>query len=189
MNQNVPKKERFFKQVKLTSTDEVYVGIDVHKINCHIAIRLNGVIALTYVTPSDNPGIVRQMQQLQPAVRKIVYETGPTGFSLVRTLRAASLPAAVIAPSKTLRLSVRSSKDCARSITLSSGVKSEMPNTEMQINHPPDPIAQSPLYFSKSKKHCPILYIFPPDYTTLTILQKTKLFCRNFHRSRPTSMT
>jgi transposase len=110
MNQNVPKKERFFKQVKLTSTDEVYIGIDVHKINCHIAIRLNGAIALTYVTPSDNLGIVRQMQQLQPAVRKIVYEAGPTGFSLVRTLRAASLPAAVIAPSKTLRPSAPQSK-------------------------------------------------------------------------------
>jgi hypothetical protein len=27
MNQNVPKKERFFKQVKITSMDEVYVGV------------------------------------------------------------------------------------------------------------------------------------------------------------------
>jgi hypothetical protein len=32
MNQNVPKKERFFKQVKLTSRDEVYVGIDARAI-------------------------------------------------------------------------------------------------------------------------------------------------------------
>jgi len=99
MNQILSKKERFFNQVKLTSNDEVYVGIDVHKINCHIAIRLNGAIALTYVTPSDNRALVRQMQRLQPALRKIVYEAGPTGFSLVRTLRRASLQVAVIAPS------------------------------------------------------------------------------------------
>lgn len=110
MHQILSKKERFFKQVKFTSRDEVYVGIDVHKINCHIAIRLNGAIVLTYVTPSDNSALVRQMQRLQPALRKVVYEAGPTGFSLVRALRQASLPAAVIAPSKTLRPAAPQSK-------------------------------------------------------------------------------
>lgn len=103
MNKSVSKKERFFNHVTLTADDEVYVGIDVHKKANPIAVWLNNGIALTYVAPSDNPAVARQLQRLKPALRKIVYEAGPTGFSLVRTLLAASLPAAVIAPSKTLR--------------------------------------------------------------------------------------
>lgn len=144
MHQILSKKERFFKQVILTSRDEIYVGIDVHKINCHVAIRLNGTIALTYVTPSDNQTLVRQMQQLQPALRKVVYEAGPTGFSLIRALRRASLPAAVVAPSKTLRPAAPQSKsdrlDCrqlaefaAKNLLVEVSIPTEQEEVDRQV--------------------------------------------------------
>ncbi len=111
-------KQRFFNKINLTTGDEVYVGIDVHKKNCHIAIRLNGALALTFVAPSDNMAISRMMCKLNPAVKKIVYEAGPTGFSLARVLEKASLPVAVIVPSKTPRPSAQQAKsdqiDCRK---------------------------------------------------------------------------
>ena len=50
MQKRLTKKDRFFNNINLTVDDDVYVGIDVHKTNCHIAIWLNEAIALTFVT-------------------------------------------------------------------------------------------------------------------------------------------
>jgi transposase len=55
---------------------------------------------------------------VNPAVKKIVYEAGPTGFSLACVLEKASLPVAVIAPSKIPRPSAQQAKfdqlDCRK---------------------------------------------------------------------------
>ena len=51
-------------------------------------------------------------------MKNIVYEAGPTGYSLVRLLRSANLPAEVVAVSKTPRMTDSSAKtdrlDCQR---------------------------------------------------------------------------
>ena len=118
VKKTLSRKQRFFNKINLTTDDEVYVGIDVHKKNCHIAIRLNGALALTFVAPSDNIAIAQMMGKLNPALKQIVYEAGPTGFSLARVLKKASLPVAVIAPSKTPRPSAQQAKsdrlDCRK---------------------------------------------------------------------------
>lgn len=118
MEKRLTKKDRFFNNINLTVDDDVYVGIDTHKKNCHVAIWLNEGIALTFVTPSDNVAIAQILSKLNPGLKQIVYEAGPTGFSLARTLRAASLPVAVIAPSKTPRPAAQQSKsdrlDCRK---------------------------------------------------------------------------
>ncbi len=118
MQKRLTKKDRFFNNINLTADDDVYVGIDVHKKNCHIAIWLNEAIALTFVTPSDNMAIAHILSKLNPGLKRIVYEAGPTGFSLARALKAASLPVSVIAPSKTLRPAAQQSKsdrlDCRK---------------------------------------------------------------------------
>lgn len=118
VKKTLSRKQRFFNKINFTTDDEVYVGIDVHKKNYHIAIRLNGALALTFVAPSDNIAIARMMCKLNPAVKKIVYEAGPTGFSLARVLEKASLPVAVIAPSKIPRPSAQQAKsdqiDCRK---------------------------------------------------------------------------
>jgi transposase len=94
-------KQKWYKEVVLTKDDSVYVGLDVHKKSIHVAIWLNNGIALTYVCPPKYEPLVKDLEQLRPALKKIVYEAGPTGFGLLRALRKAKLPAAIIAPSKT----------------------------------------------------------------------------------------
>jgi len=61
IQKRLTKKDRFFNNINLTVDDDVYVGIDVHKTNCHIAIWLNEAIALTFVTPSDNIAIAHTL--------------------------------------------------------------------------------------------------------------------------------
>ena len=95
------RKQKWFKEIVLTNDDSVYVGLDVHKKSIQVAIWLNYGIVLTYVSPLKSELIVKDLKQLHPALRQIVYEAGPTGFGLLRALREAKLPAAIIAPSKT----------------------------------------------------------------------------------------
>jgi len=42
MKPTLSKKQRFFNQINLTRDDDLYIGIDVHKANYHIALYLNG---------------------------------------------------------------------------------------------------------------------------------------------------
>lgn len=63
MQKRLTKKDRFFNNINLTVDDGVYVGIDVHKTNCHIAIWLNEAIVLTFVTPSDNVAIAQMLSK------------------------------------------------------------------------------------------------------------------------------
>jgi transposase len=110
MKATLSKKQRFFNQIKLTKDDDLYIGIDVHKETCHIALYLNGAHAIDFITPSDNIKICQTLKKLEPAIKNIVYEAGPTGYSLARQLQQASLPVQVIAPSKTPQSSARDSK-------------------------------------------------------------------------------
>jgi len=72
MQKRLTKKDRFFHNINLTVDDDVYVGIDVHKKNCHIAIWLNEAIALTFVTPSDNVAIAHTLGRLTPGLVAVV---------------------------------------------------------------------------------------------------------------------
>lgn len=145
MGKRLSKKERFFNNINFTADDDVYVGIDVHKASCHIAVWVNNGIALTFVTPSNNSAIARQLAKLNPGLKQIVYEAGPTGFSLARVLTAASLPVAVIAPSKTLRPSAQESKsdrlDCrklaefaAKDLLTEVAIPSEQQEVDRQVS-------------------------------------------------------
>lgn len=144
MQKRITKKDQFFNNINLTVDDDVYVGIDVHKKSCHVAIWLNDAIAVTFVTPSDNLAIAQMLQKLTPGLKQIVYEAGPTGFSLARTLRAASLPVAVIASSKTPRPAAQQSKsdrlDCrklaefaAKNLLVEVAIPDKQQETDRQI--------------------------------------------------------
>ena len=145
MQKRLTKKDRFFNNINFTADDDVYVGIDVHKVDYHIAIWLNNGIALTFVAPADNSAIARELDKLTPGLKQIVYEAGPTGFSLARTLAAASLPVAVIAPSKTPRPAGQESKsdrlDCrklaqlaAKDMLVEVAVPSEQQEVDRQVS-------------------------------------------------------
>ena len=110
MKATLSKKQTFFNQINLTEDDDLYIGIDVHKLNYHVALHLNGTHAIDYITPADNAKLCKSFKKLAPAIKNIVYEAGPTGYSLARQLQQHSLPIQVIAPSKTPQCSARDSK-------------------------------------------------------------------------------
>lgn len=110
MSKKVSKKANWFKENTFTPDDEIYVGVDVHKRNYHVAIWYNGCIGCVYSMSSDNHKLLRDLEQMQSALKNIVYEAGPTGYGLVRLLRSAHLPADVVAVSKTPRMKDSSAK-------------------------------------------------------------------------------
>ncbi len=98
------KKESWFKENNFTAEDEIYVGVDVHKVHYHVAIWHNGRIGCVYLMSSDNNKLLRDLKRIRGSLKNIVYEAGPTGYALVRPLRSAKLPAEVVATTKTPRM-------------------------------------------------------------------------------------
>lgn len=96
-------KQKWLNTIHLTSDDALYIGIDTHKASLHVALWLNDAPAIDFVTPSHIDKLTKICEQLRPAIRRIVYEAGPTGYSLARALQNAKLPVSVVAPSKTPR--------------------------------------------------------------------------------------
>ena len=96
--------ERFFKEVNLTSDDEVYVGVDVHKKSYHVALFLNDVPAIDFRMKSEPERLNDKLKPMARSIKDIVYETGPTGYGLARYLRQNKLPASVVATSRIPRL-------------------------------------------------------------------------------------
>ena len=114
----VSNKQNWFNRITLTKDDRLYVGVDVHKKSDAVAIWLNNALAVDFVMPADNPQLASMLEKLRIALKLIVYEAGPTGYSLARTLTQANLPVQVVAPSKTPRQSALDSKtdrlDCRK---------------------------------------------------------------------------
>jgi transposase len=86
---------------RLDEGEVAHVGVDVHKASYHVAVVSDrrGLVA-TWTQPADPGLLVERLKPISGQVAQVVYEAGPTGFSLVRRLRAAGLGAEVIAPSK-----------------------------------------------------------------------------------------
>jgi transposase len=110
MKKRLSKKQVFFNKINLTEDDDVYVGIDAHKESYSVAIWLNDAPAIDFVMPADNTKILKLLEKVRLALKMVVYEAGPTGYTLARYLQKAALPIKVVAPSKTPRQSARDSK-------------------------------------------------------------------------------
>src|SRR4051794_7183992 len=80
----------------------IHVGVDVHKGTYHVALLSDrrGLVA-TWVQPARPELLSERLTPLREAIAQVVYEAGPTGFALVRRLRADGFRAEVIAPAKT----------------------------------------------------------------------------------------
>lgn len=94
------KVERFFKNVNLTSDDEVFVGVDVHKHSYHVALCLNGLPAIDFRTCAVPKKLNEKLKPMAQSIKEIVYETGPTGYGLARTLLKEKLPTSVVSTSR-----------------------------------------------------------------------------------------
>src|SRR5512135_3055164 len=110
---------------RLDQGEAVYIGVDVHKVTYHVALYSGsrGILA-TWVQPARPELLIERLNLIKGHVAGVVYEAGPTGFSLARRLRAAGLPAQVIATSKVLAPVGREAKcdrlDCRRLALLAS---------------------------------------------------------------------
>jgi transposase len=106
------------KVVQATSEDHVFVGLDVHKKSIHAAVRINGALRATFVIPASFQAVCSLLEGLRAGIKKVVYEAGPTGFSLARQLFAQRFPVEVIAPGKTPQPANQGSKsdrlDCVQ---------------------------------------------------------------------------
>ena len=89
--------------LKAGKEDRVYVGLDVHKKSIHIAVRVNGELARASALPASAKAVLGFLKEVSEGIRLIVYEAGPTGFGLARSLRKAGFAVNVIAPGKTPR--------------------------------------------------------------------------------------
>ena len=89
------------KPLAFAEGDRIVVGLDVHKKTVYAAVRCNGQERALWVMPMRPEIVVATLTPLKAALKKIVYEAGPTGYGLARALRKAGLPAEVVAPGKT----------------------------------------------------------------------------------------
>jgi transposase len=87
--------------LRLDTGESAHVGVDVHKASYHVAVVTDrrGLVA-TWTQPANPDLLVARLSPIGSQVAQVVYEAGPTGFALIRRLRAAGLKAEVIAPSK-----------------------------------------------------------------------------------------
>ena len=95
------KSERIGRFAAAVGEEPVFVGVDVYKRTYSVALfcATDGQVE-TWNCPADEAGLVEQLRGLGCHVEHVVYETGPTGFSLCRALREAGFNASVIAASR-----------------------------------------------------------------------------------------
>lgn len=85
---------------------KVHVGLDVHKDSISIGVAQPGREPGRLLSKVGHhlPKLLKQLDKLgTPAQLHVVYEAGPTGFGLARSLLAKGYSCEVIAPSKTPR--------------------------------------------------------------------------------------
>jgi len=89
--------------VETHRSEPFWVGIDVHKRSYHCALLRADTQTFTFVAPAAPEKFIALCRKLDLTIAGIVYESGPTGFSLARALIAEEIPVIVAAPSKVPR--------------------------------------------------------------------------------------
>ena len=107
---SLTKVKTFFNTVHLTGDDDLFVGIDVHKKSYHVALFLNNAPAVDFVMPARKEQLIDKLKTTVPALKHVVYETGPTGYGLARHLEKQNIPVSVVATSKIPRNSALDDK-------------------------------------------------------------------------------
>lgn len=83
----------------------LFVGVDVHKEQWHVAVwsKDYDTLVASWVTPSFYEGLSHIIREARDRIESVVYEAGPTGFSLARRLQSDGWPVHVISPAHTPR--------------------------------------------------------------------------------------
>lgn len=88
----------------------VFVGLDVHKRTIHVALWHEARIVAGWVMPAEVNKVTVMLAPYRDRITRVVYEAGPTGYGLARTLRQAGLAVEVVAPGRSPRPAVREAK-------------------------------------------------------------------------------
>lgn len=88
----------------------IYVGVDVHKASYAVTLLSASGVSHTYTTPADNANLIKQFQDRGINVKSLVYEAGPTGFSLYRACIEAGIDAMVVAACRVPRTPGKAAK-------------------------------------------------------------------------------
>jgi transposase len=99
------------KELRLLAEEVAFVGVDVHKKTYQVSVwtEVREWVA-QWTQPADPEALCRRLEPVRAQVAHVVYEAGPTGFALARTLRARGFSADVIAASKMPVAAERSNK-------------------------------------------------------------------------------
>nr|MDJ0990980.1 IS110 family transposase [Desulfobacterales bacterium] len=89
------------------------VGIDVHKKSYSLALLREDGACLTWTGPAKAETLLEPVRRFGLCITAVVYEAGPTGFTLARRLEAAGHRVKVVAPSRVPR-PVRAGAKCDR---------------------------------------------------------------------------
>src|SRR3972149_3797138 len=68
------------KQIVLRKGDEVYVGVDAHKKDDHVAVLRNGQEVATWVMPHRSETLVKALEPMKKHLKCRAYEAGPRAF-------------------------------------------------------------------------------------------------------------
>jgi transposase len=102
MGKKVARSGRVGKEIGLLDGERAFVGVDVHKKSYSVCVwgEVQGPVC-QWVQPANPAALARRLEPVGARVARVVYEAGPTGYALVRHLRACGFGADVIAPSRT----------------------------------------------------------------------------------------
>jgi len=103
MKTRVTRREHSNKEISFLRAERVEVGIDVHKRTYSVTLwsEQRQAVISRWTQPADPAALLRSLEPYRRRVNRVVYEAGPTGYALVRALRAEGFRADVIAPSRT----------------------------------------------------------------------------------------
>lgn len=95
---------------KESFSGSICVGVDVHKKSYAVSIIDEEGRSKTFSMSAEPFELVKLLLHTGCVVRQVVYEAGPCGFGLYRTLRANGFPATVVAPTRMPRPITRTGK-------------------------------------------------------------------------------
>ncbi len=90
-------------EIVLMRGERIEVGVDVHKRSYSVTFwseRRQAVVS-RWTQPADAAGLIGRLGRYEKQIGRVVYEAGPTGYTLARALREAGFRAEVVAPSRT----------------------------------------------------------------------------------------
>jgi transposase len=89
---------------------DIWVGVDVHKRSYSVSLLSENGVMHNFRIPADNQTLLNMFSSRAIKITCLLYEAGPTGFTLARTCQAAGAPVMVVAANRIPRPAALSAK-------------------------------------------------------------------------------